>query len=219
MIETSLMVIFLAGLLGGGHCIGMCGGIVAALTLPLPRDKSRFVMLLGFNAGRLASYTLIGTLLGGLAGAALLRAHPLQLGLYLLADLMIIAIGLYLAGLSAFVTRIERLGQPVWRRLQPLARRLLPIRHPGQAVMAGALWGWVPCGLVYSAGLSALASGHALDGALVMLCFGLGTLPNLLAMGLFAEALKTKLQQKAVRTVAGLAVAALGAAQLARLLF
>jgi hypothetical protein len=160
----------------------------------------------------------IGALLGGLAGAALLRAHPLQIGLYLLANGMIIALGLYLAGLSAFVTHIERLGQPIWRQLQPLTRRLLPIRHPGQAILAGAVWGWVPCGLVYSASLSALASGHALGGALVMLCFGLGTLPNLLAMGLFAEALRARLQQKSVRTVAGLAVSLLGAAEIARLM-
>ncbi|TDR72976.1 sulfite exporter TauE/SafE family protein [Paludibacterium purpuratum] len=219
MIETSLLVIFLAGLLGGGHCVGMCGGIVAALTFNLPAGKNRYVMLLGFNLGRLTSYVLIGALLGGLAGATLLRAQPLQFALYLLANVMIIAIGLYLAGLSAFVTRIERLGQPIWRRLQPLVRRLLPIRHAGQAVLAGAVWGWVPCGLVYSAGISALASGHALDGALIMLCFGLGTLPNLLAMGLFADALRERLQRQAVRTAAGLAVSILGAVQLARLLF
>lgn len=218
MIDSSLLVLFLAGLFGGGHCIGMCGGIVAAMTLPLPAGRGRLPFLLAFNLGRLASYMLIGALLGSIAGAALLRAHSVQVALYLLADLMIIVIGFYLAGFTAIVTRIERLGLPIWRRLQPLARRLLPIRHPGQAVLAGMVWGWVPCGLVYSASLSALASGRLLGGILVMLCFGLGTLPNLLAMGWFADTLRQRLQRKPIRTLAGLAVAALGAFQLAHLL-
>ncbi|BEV71301.1 sulfite exporter TauE/SafE family protein [Paludibacterium sp. THUN1379] len=218
MIETSLLVMFLAGLLGGGHCIGMCGGIVTALSIKLPAGQRRLPMLLGYNLGRLGSYSLIGALFGGLAGAAMQHARPLQIALYLLANLMIIAIGLYLAGLSALVTRIERLGQPLWRRLQPLLGRILPLRHPGQAFLAGMIWGWVPCGLVYSASLSALASGHAAQGALIMLCFGLGTLPNLLAMGLFADALRQQMQKQAVRLGTGLLVCLLGIWQLLHLI-
>lgn len=219
MIDTSLFVIFLAGLLGGGHCIGMCGGIVAALGFNLPPGLARWRLLAGYNLGRLASYTVIGALAGALSGAALLHARGLQLGLYLLANLMIVGIGLYLAGLSHAVSQIERLGQPLWRRLQPAVRRLLPVRSMTQAMAAGAVWGWVPCGLVYSAALSALATGSAAHGALLMLCFGLGTLPNLLAMGLFAEALRANLQKKAVRLAAGLLVTLLGVVQLARLAY
>lgn len=215
MIETSFLVLFLTGLLGGGHCIGMCGGIVTALSLNLP-DQRRGFILLAYNAGRMASYVLIGALLGGLAeaGLTLLQLRPLQLALYLLANVMIIGMGLYLAGLSPAVTRIEALGKPIWRRLQPLLAPLLPVRHPGQALLAGALWGWLPCGLVYSASLTALASGSAAHGALAMLAFALGTLPNLLAMGVFASTLKSWLQKRPVRLAAGLAVVGLGLYQL-----
>lgn len=215
MIETSFLVLFLAGLLGGGHCIGMCGGIVTALSLNLPEQRRGFI-LLSYNIGRMASYVLIGALLGGLAqaGLSLLQVRPLQIGLYLLANVMIIGVGLYLAGLSPAITRIEAIGKPVWRRLQPLLAPLLPIRHPGQALLAGALWGWLPCGLVYSASLTALASGSAARGALVMLAFALGTLPNLLAMGLFANTLKRWLQKRPVRLIAGLAVVGMGVYQL-----
>ncbi|WP_024302379.1 sulfite exporter TauE/SafE family protein [Pseudogulbenkiania sp. MAI-1] len=215
MIETSFLVLFLTGLLGGGHCIGMCGGIVTALSLNLPEQR-RGLILLAYNTGRMASYALIGALLGGLAeaGLTLLQLRPLQLGLYLLANVMIIGMGLYLAGLSLAVTRIEALGKPIWRRLQPLLTPLLPVRHPGQALLAGALWGWLPCGLVYSASLTALASGSAARGALAMLAFALGTLPNLLAMGVFASTLKSWLQKRPVRLAAGLAVAGMGLYQL-----
>ncbi len=193
----------------------MCGGIVTALSLNLPEQR-RGLILLAYNTGRMASYALIGALLGGLAeaGLTLLQLRPLQLGLYLLANVMIIGMGLYLAGLSLAVTRIEALGKPIWRRLQPLLTPLLPVRHPGQALLAGALWGWLPCGLVYSASLTALASGSAARGALAMLAFALGTLPNLLAMGVFASTLKSWLQKRPVRLAAGLAVAGMGLYQL-----
>lgn len=217
MLETSLLVIFLAGLLGGGHCIGMCGGIVAAMTLNLPAGGRRWSFLCAYNLGRIASYVLIGTLLGAIAGAAMLQLRPLQIGLYVLANLLVIGMGLYLAGLSGAIVMIEKLGTPIWHRLQPLVRRLLPVRSAGQALLAGAVWGWVPCGLVYSASLSAMASGSPARGALVMLCFGLGTLPNLLAMGAFADTLRAQLQNRKTRMAAGLAVAAMGGVQLARL--
>lgn len=217
MLETSLFVLFVAGLLGGGHCIGMCGGIVAALTLNLPTGSRRWAFVLAYNIGRIASYTVIGALLGAVAGAAMPHLRPLQIGLYLLANLLIIGMGLYLAGLSGAITLIERLGAPVWRRMQPLVRTLLPVRSTGQALLAGGVWGWVPCGLVYSASLSAMASGSPGRGALAMLCFGLGTLPNLLVLGAFADTLRAGLQNRTIRLAAGLVVMALGAMQLIRL--
>jgi len=217
MPDSSLFVIFIAGLLGGGHCIGMCGGIVAALTLNLPTGGRRWAYVLAYNIGRLASYVLIGAVLGAVAGAASYSLRPLQIGLYLLANLLIVAMGLYLAGLSGAIVLMERLGMPVWKRMQPLVRQLLPVRSAAQALLAGGVWGWVPCGLVYSASLSAMASGSLARGALVMLCFGLGTLPNLLALGAFAETLRRRLQDRKIRLAAGLLVVAMGAMQLARI--
>jgi sulfite exporter TauE/SafE len=214
MIDTSLFVLFIAGLLGGGHCIGMCGGIVAALSLQSPAAGKRWMMLLGYNLGRICSYILIGALMGALGSILLNRTHTLQLVLYLLANLMIMAIGLYLAGLSRAVSLIEQLGKPVWRRLQPWVKKLLPVQTLAQATLAGALWGWVPCGLVYSASLSAMASGSAMTGALSMASFALGTLPNLLAMGMFAAQLRRALQNASIRLSAGLLVTATGCWQL-----
>lgn len=216
MLETGFWVIFLAGLLGGGHCMGMCGGIVTALTLQLPAGQQRWLIMLCYNSGRIFSYVLAGMLLGGLAeaGLSLLAARPAQMALLVLANLMLVAMGLYLAGLSSAVIALERLGRPVWLRLQPLLARLLPVRSPRAALLAGMLWGWLPCGLVYSATLSALASGKAIQGGLIMLAFGLGTLPNLLLMGAFADTLRQWMQKKPVRLLAGLLVAGMGLTRL-----
>ena len=216
MLETSFWVIFLAGLLGGGHCMGMCGGIVTALTLNLPAGQQRWKIMLSYNSGRILSYVTVGVLLGGLAeaGLSLLATRPAQLALLVLANLMLIAMGLYLAGLSSAITTLEKIGRPVWTKLQPLLARLLPVRSAKSALLAGMLWGWLPCGLVYSASLSALASGKALQGGLLMLAFGLGTLPNLLLMGVFADTLRQFIQQKPVRLLAGLLVAGMGLSRL-----
>ena len=216
MLETSFWVIFLAGLLGGGHCMGMCGGIVTALTLNLPAGQQRWKIMLSYNSGRLLSYVSAGVLLGGLAeaGLSLIATRPAQMALLVLANLMLIAMGLYLAGLSSAITTLERIGRPVWSKLQPLLARLLPIHSAKTALLAGMLWGWLPCGLVYSASLSALASGKAVQGGLLMLAFGLGTLPNLLLMGVFADTLRQFIQQKPVRLLAGLLVAGMGLSRL-----
>ena len=219
MLETSFLALLMAGLLGGGHCLGMCGGIVAALSAG-GQGRAPWPLLLGYNTGRVASYTLVGALLG--AAGALLLEHAaftsVRVALFVVANLVIVLMGLYIAGWSGWTARIERLGIPLWRRLQPLARKLIPVRSPQQALLVGALWGWLPCGLVYSASLSALASGSASGGALAMLAFGAGTLPNLLLMGWFATRLQVWLQKPWLRRVAGLAVVASGAWPLARLL-
>ncbi|KJV25097.1 membrane protein [Aquitalea magnusonii] len=216
MLETGFWVIFLAGLLGGGHCMGMCGGIVTALTLNLPAGQQRWKIMLSYNSGRLLSYVSAGVLLGSLAeaGLSLIATRPAQMALLVLANLMLIAMGLYLAGLSSAITTLEKIGRPVWSKLQPLLARLLPIRSAKAALLAGMLWGWLPCGLVYSASLSALASGKALQGGLLMLAFGLGTLPNLLLMGVFADTLRQFIQRKPVRLLAGLLVAGMGLTRL-----
>ncbi|MGL6069908.1 sulfite exporter TauE/SafE family protein [Craterilacuibacter sp.] len=212
MLETSLFSLFVAGLLGGGHCLGMCGGIVTALTVPHGTHKPNQLLLLGYNVGRIASYALIGALAGGISGFALSggRLALLQWLLYIAANLILILLGLYLAGLSSLLTRVEVLGRPLWRRLQPLSRRMLPVTTLPQAIAVGAVWGWLPCGLVYSASLSALASASASNGAMLMLAFAFGTLPNLLLMGVFASQLKNWLQKKPVRLFAGFLVALTG---------
>ncbi|HNJ75298.1 MAG TPA: sulfite exporter TauE/SafE family protein [Azospira sp.] len=209
MPDSGFLALFLVGLLGGTHCVGMCGGIVGALSMG---GAPRLSLHLAYNAGRITSYAVAGGLVGALGGASLALAGqlPLRIALYLLANLMLIALGLYLMGLTRALAFSERLGQNLWRRIQPSTRRFLPAHSVAQAFPLGLLWGWLPCGLVYSALATSLTAGSAGKGALLMLAFGLGTLPNLLLAGFLLARLRHWVQQPAVRVVAGLLVAAFG---------
>jgi len=216
MIELSVLAAFLVGLLGGGHCVGMCGGIVGAVTVSLPGSKPKFGFLLGYNGGRILSYTLAGALAGAVGASSFFLDHvlPIEKILYGLASSMLVLLGLYLAGIWHGVTYLEHLGGNAWKRLQPYTKRFLPVRTFRQAFMVGTLWGWLPCGLVYSVLVAALATGSPVGGAMLMLAFGLGTLPALLAMGLAAVRLKAWLQHIWVRRLSGLAVIGFGFAGL-----
>jgi sulfite exporter TauE/SafE len=211
MIELSLLTALLAGLLGGVHCVGMCGGIVAAFSFRADGTQPPFRLHLAYNLGRVSSYMIFGALAGAL-GASLKLADflPVQTLLYVLAQVVMILLGLYLAGFNRWVLVFERAGGALWRVVQPLFRKLLPVRSLPQALLAGMAWGWLPCGLVYSVLVSALAAGSAPSGAALMLAFGLGTLPNLLGMGLFARQIQPFMQQAWVRRAAGLTVAGFG---------
>ena len=213
MPDSGFLALFLVGLLGGGHCVGMCGGIVGALSMG---GGGRFSLHLAYNAGRIASYGAAGALAGLLgggfdaAGQALSGQLPVRVALYLAANLMLILLGLYLMGATRSLHWVERAGQRLWHRVQPLTRRFLPVRGPAQAFPLGLLWGWLPCGLVYSALVTALTGGSAWRGAALMLAFGLGTLPNLLLAGFFAAWLNEYLAKPVVRILAGLVVLAIG---------
>jgi hypothetical protein len=218
--ELTLFSAFLVGLLGGGHCIGMCGGFVGAVTLSLPAARARWPFTLAYNGGRVASYTLAGVLAGliGSSGFFLEQVLPMEKVLYGLASLMLVALGLYLAGLWHGVLWLERAGAGFWRRLQPLSKRLLPLRSLPQAFALGLLWGWLPCGLVYSVLVVALSMGTALQGGALMLAFGLGTLPVMLAMGMAAVRLREWMQRLWVRRSSGLLVLGIGLLGLWRLI-
>lgn len=213
MPDSGFLALFLVGLLGGGHCVGMCGGIVGALSMG---GGGRFSLHLAYNAGRIASYGAAGALAGLLgggfdaAGQALSGQLPVRVALYLAANLMLILLGLYLMGATRSLLWVERAGQRLWRSVQPLTRRFLPVRGPAQAFPLGLLWGWLPCGLVYSALVTALTGGSAWRGVALMLAFGLGTLPNLLLAGFFAARLNEYLAKPVVRIAAGLVVLAIG---------
>jgi uncharacterized protein len=210
MADASFLALFLIGLLGGTHCLGMCGGIVSALSLGA---VSRPSLHLAYNLGRIVSYGLAGAIAGGLGAASLaLSAQlPMRIVLFLLANLMLVALGLYLMWMTRALAFSERFGQKLWRHVQPISRRFLPARTVAQAFPLGLLWGWLPCGLVYSALVTALASGSVRQGAALMLAFGAGTLPNLLLAGLLALRLKEYAAKAAVRLSAGLLVLAFGA--------
>lgn len=207
-----LLTALALGLLGGGHCIGMCGGLMGALTLAIPAEQRHgwrlWRVLLGYNAGRIASYGLAGALIGSLGW--LIQDLGLGQGLRIIAGLLMIAMGLYLANWWAGLTRIEHLGRGLWKHLEPHARKLLPVSRLPQALLLGALWGWLPCGLVYSTLVWASSQGDAAVSAGLMVTFGLGTLPTLLATGLFANRMMAILKKRAVRITAGLLIILFG---------
>jgi len=216
---------FLIGLLGGVHCVGMCGGIMGALTLGIQPGQypatgkfasKLFPYLLSYNLARIASYVLAGLIFGGLGALItdLFVLNKAQLILKLIAGLFLIALGLYLANIWRGLTYIERIGGIIWKVIEPLARRFIPIKNIPQAWLAGFIWGWLPCGLVYSVLIWSLSSGSAIKGGALMLSFGLGTLPNLLAIGLFAGLVKNFMQKQLVRITAGLLIVSFGIYQI-----
>lgn len=212
MLELAPLLVsaLILGLLGGGHCLGMCGGLMGALTLAIPPDQRgrRLQLLLAYNLGRILSYSLAGLLLG-LAGWAIAGSQA-EVVMRTVAALLLIAMGLYLAGWWSGLTRIEALGRGLWRHIQPLTRRFMPVTSIPKAVVLGGLWGWLPCGLVYSTLLWASSQGSAVDSALLMLAFGLGTWPVLLATGLAAERITALLRKRGVRMAGGLLVILFG---------
>ena len=153
------------------------------------------------------------------AGSVLAQTSSLQIDLFVCANVLLLLMGLYLAGISTLASKTEFLGRWIWRKMQPALNRLLPIRSMSACLGVGALWGWLPCGLVYNAALYALSSGSASQGALYLLAFGLGTLPNLLAMGFFAIQLKSIFQNKTIRLITGLLISAWAVYQIALLVF
>ncbi len=220
--QGGYLAAFVMGLLGVGHCAGMCGGIVGALTFGLPEGvrnhfPSTLPYQLGYNLGRITSYVLAGGIMGGLGMllSEVIPIYPVQQALLVFAAVFMILLGLYLGGWWAGLARIERLGGRLWTRIEPFARRLLPVRSPAQAWMLGLVWGWLPCGLVYTMLVWTVSAGSVLKGAGLMLAFGLGTLPNLFAMGMVAGSLAHWSKDIRVRRFAGLLVIALGLVALA----
>ena len=205
---------FAVGLLGGAHCIGMCGGIMNALSFAIPeqqRARSQVLaMLLLYNAGRIVSYSIAGAIAGLLGGY--LQQTGSQAGpvLRILAGLMLVAMGLYLAGWWRGLTRLEILGGYFWKYLQPLGQRLMPVTKPSQVLLLGFIWGWLPCGLVYSALTWSVTASHWQQSALIMLSFGLGTLPALMLTGVFAHQVKIWIQKTSVRNIAALFIIGFG---------
>ena len=190
----SLLFALTVGLVSSLHCLGMCGSIIGALSFGLPADirqnRWQFIAyLLAYNTGRITSYAVAGALIGGLGMTVFTSISP-RYGHSLLqwiAAAFMVAIGLYFVGWFSRFALVENIGRPLWRKLEPLGRRLLPVQSPVKALLFGLIWGWLPCGLVYAAIVYAAASGSAVDGALFMVFFGLGTLPAVLSAGIFSH--------------------------------
>lgn len=222
----SLLAMLVIGLLGSGHCVGMCGGIASGLGFAssgkvasaenvgsaenIASERTRGPQLvLGYNLGRILSYGLAGVLVASLGywGREFLALGPV---LRILAGVILVLMGLYLAGWWNILVYLERAGAGLWRRLQPLGRPLLPVRGVGQAVLLGMLWGWLPCGLVYTALAYAATAQSPAQGGLMMVFFGLGTAPAMVAGGLFSARIRQLLQGRHLRQLMALAMIAFG---------
>ncbi|HNT61744.1 MAG TPA: sulfite exporter TauE/SafE family protein, partial [Candidatus Desulfobacillus denitrificans] len=175
--------------------------------------RSQWPLQLAYNFGRISGYALAGAALGavGQAGLLLEGALPVQITLYVLANLLLVGLGLYLIGVPQGLTFLERGGQKLWRRIQPLTRRFLPATRVARAYPLGVVWGFLPCGMVYSVLSMTLLTGSALRGAGLMLAFGLGTLPNLLLAGYLLRRFRDIVQGRPLRLGSGLLVLGFGA--------
>lgn len=205
---------FLIGFLGSTHCLGMCGGISASLSMALPVGPGfrlrQTLMLLAFNGGRIGSYVVLAALIALLSTRAVDSWAHLGGILRTLAGLLLIGMGLAMGQWWQGIRHVERLGAPLWSKLSPLTKHFIPVKQTRQALALGMLWGWLPCGLVYSTlGWAALQPTVG-TAALTMLCFGLGTLPSMLATGYAASWITHLRTQRHFRQLAGLLLIGFG---------
>ncbi|MEM8560755.1 MAG: sulfite exporter TauE/SafE family protein [Pseudomonadota bacterium] len=205
MTEISYLSALTLGLAGAGHCLGMCGGIAAALGFSSHQSN---VVSASYHIGRILSYSVLGAMLGFAAGSIDMSAWTM--GLRYLAGALLIAMGLYVANWWHGIVLLERTGAALWQPLQRLSARWLPVRRWWQALAVGAAWGFMPCGLIYSALAWAATAQQATASGLMMLFFGLGTLPAMLAAHAGAAQLQAFLRQRGFKIVIGLGLIASG---------
>ena len=175
-------------------------------------SSSPVLKILSFNLARISTYAILGGLAGavGSFGFLLNNILPVQQGALVVANLVLIIMGLYVMGVARITHGVERLGRPIWHLVQPFAVKAL--KHPNNSKLwlAGALWGLVPCGMVYTVLIASLTTAQAADGAILMAAFGLGTLPNLTLMGLSAQWLMRLRKSPIAKTTIGFLFAFIG---------
>lgn len=206
---ASLFVAFSLGILGGAHCIGMCGGIIGALSMASDaKGHNRLAVLATYNVGRILSYLIVASIFYSFT--AFVQSYMTFQVMRVLAGLLLIAMGLYLANWWRGLTYLESVGQYLWRYIQPWSQRLLPVSNYKQALGLGLLWGWLPCGLIYSALVYSATAENLFLSLFTMLFFALGTLPAVITTGLMAERLTTLARQKTLRVVFALLIMTYG---------
>lgn len=231
--SLDLFSAFIIGLLGSGHCIAMCGGITSMLTSALPspsanthkysnqqipinnqndysKNSNKTILVICYNLGRITSYTFIGAIVGFTGSVAAKNLGAPLATLRIISSIFMILLGLYLGQWLMWLNRIEAIGKYLWRYISPLASKAIPVNSPIKALTLGAVWGWLPCGLVYSTLTWALASGSMITGASIMLCFGLGTLPALLTLSIGMTSIKNCLVNPTIRRTMALILISYG---------
>ncbi|MDP5070539.1 MAG: sulfite exporter TauE/SafE family protein, partial [Congregibacter sp.] len=191
---TDLLAAAGIGLAGAGHCLGMCGGIAAAINLGGNRGAATTI---AYHTGRLSSYAALGALLGALAGSINLAQWTMVLRYA--AALLLIGMGLSIADWWRGMSVLERLGSRLWKPVQKLSSRLLPVRHWFQGYLLGLCWGLMPCGLIYSALAWSATAQDAARSGLLMLAFGAGTLPAMLSTSFGAAQVQSLLRRRGLK--------------------
>ena len=218
MNEYSWLSAFFVGLAGSVHCVGMFGGIVTSFTFMLPKNTNQWPYLIAYNAGRIFSYVIAGTF-AGLLGASVTSASFLSAQLLpLLSGIFMILLGLYIANWWRVLTKLEHAGKWLWRLISPYSKLFLPFSTPLHALPYGIIWGWLPCGLVYSSLTWSMTSGSALGGALNMFFFGLGTLPAMLTMGASGATIRLWMTHSITRRLIAVLLIAFGTSLLVKAL-
>jgi len=207
--EFTWISAFILGLMGAPHCAGMCGGIVGALSAGCQPQVNavshRLFFVLAYNLGRISSYVVGGMLVGGVAALAtnLVALHYAQLVFQAVTVLFMLLLGLYLGGWWSILARLESVAGKFWKLIEPYGRQFIPIKSLSAAFMLGGIWGWLPCGLVYTGLIYSATAGGAIEGGLLMLSFGAGTLPAMILLGAAGSSLQHYLQNIWVRRMAG----------------
>lgn len=213
---SALIGAWLTGVLGGAHCLAMCGGFMAAVSgtrrdrVPLQPARALVRGQCAYNLGRVATYALLGALAGAAGGAVLGASEwlPVQRTLYVIANLALFGLAWLLVARAEALAAVHRAGVALFAAVQPLMRPLIPHRGIGARFALGVLWGLVPCAMTYAVLPVAMFAGSWWQGALVMLAFGLGTLPNLLAAGWLVARGRGRLDRPAVRVAAAMLLVA-----------
>ena len=209
-----LSAALLAGLVGSVHCLGMCAGIAGLFSVNanVATLRTQVPFALVYNTGRVASYAVLGGIVG-LFGSVIVRASPsVAVGIRLLSGLIIVLVGLKVAFDLRLLNVVEHMGATLWSRIAPAAKGLVPVTSLPRAFGLGLLWGWLPCGLVYSALMIAATSAEPAAGASVMVAFGLGTMPAMVLTGLGAARVAGVMRRRGTRLGLGLVIVAMGLA-------
>lgn len=207
-----LSAALLAGLIGSAHCVGMCGGIsgLFAVNASVSSMGQQVPYALTYNLGRVVSYATLGVIVASV-GSVIVKASPqIAIGTRLLSGVVIILVGLKVAFDIRILNAIEKMGGALWSKIAPAAKGLVPVTSLPRALGLGLLWGWLPCGLVYSVLLIAATSAEPVSGASIMVAFGVGTMPAMIMTGLGAAKLAQLMQSRGTRMGLGLLIVALG---------
>lgn len=206
---------FVTGLLGSAHCFGMCAGIsgLFAINANVQALRTQVPKAISYNVGRVLTYAVLGVIVGVLGKGAVDSIPALGPPVRLASGILIILVGLQVAFNWRILAPLESAGARIWQRIAPAAKGLVPVETIPQALGLGLIWGWLPCGLVYSVLLLAATTTDATAGGLVMIAFGLGTMPAMVATGVSASKIAQFMSSR--RLGAGLLIVVLGLATIA----